>query len=104
VAHLGQPVDRHLLRHPSGRLQLRAWGQRPVGDQREQHPLDGGVDPAARGHLGDRLADPQPGPQLVEHPGAAQVPAVDYAHVVVGERRGLVGGVEDSGDRAHQPG
>jgi hypothetical protein len=39
VGGLGQAVDVGAARDPAGRGQLRARRQRPVRDQREQHPL-----------------------------------------------------------------
>jgi hypothetical protein len=46
VVHRFQPRDRDVLGGPLGRRQLRARRQRPAADEREQHPLDVGREPA----------------------------------------------------------
>jgi hypothetical protein len=64
-----QPVDMGLAAGPVRGGELGGRVQRPVGDQREQHPLRGRVAAGPAQHRGHGLADPQPLPQLVQQVG-----------------------------------
>jgi hypothetical protein len=62
VAGALQPRDGHVVVDPAGCGQLRGRRQHPVGDQREQHPLGGGVQPPSFEQPPHRLVDPKPAP------------------------------------------
>ncbi len=72
IDHGVQPVDHDVVFDPAGRGQLRGRRQRPVGDQREQDPLDPLVQPAPGEHPPYRRVDPKPAPQPVQHERPAQ--------------------------------
>lgn len=73
---------------PRGGRQLRQRLERPVGGQCEDHALDPGAEPAPDEQLGQQRVDPEPPPQLVEHPGVAHRPGVDEAQFLGGGRLG----------------
>ena len=60
VAGRGQPGDQDVLAGPPGGGQFRGRRQRPVRDQREQHPLGGVVEAAALEQPAHLLADAEP--------------------------------------------
>ena len=88
---VGEPraaLDEHPLGHPPGRRQLRGRLQRPLRDQREDHPLDRlAVEPPPGGDPADRRPDLQPFPQPVQHPRPAQPPGVQHLHLAGRRRR-----------------
>jgi len=98
VGGLGQPVDVHVAAHPPGRGKLGGGVQGPVGDQREQHPLDPGVAPAPDQQLGHQRVQPQPPPQPVQHVGATQRAGLAHRQPGITGRtrpaRARAGGVE----------
>jgi len=104
LAEAAAAFDRDPLGDPLGAGQLAARLQCPLGDQREQHPLDrlavqapAGRDPT------DRRADPKSFPDPVQRPSPTQVAGVQ--HLDVGARGGahrLLRGQEPR-DRRHQP-
>ena len=85
VAESGTVGDRDPLGHPPCGGQLAARRQRPLGHQREQHPLGrAAVDAPTRRHPVQRRADAKPLPQPVQHPRpteAARVQHLDLAGV-----------------------
>ncbi len=68
LIHAVQAADRGVARGPLGRGQLRLRVERPVRDQREQHPLDAGGEPATAPYLAQRAVDAELAPQRVEQP------------------------------------
>ena len=102
VARRVKVSDQHLLARPAGRGQLRGRGQRPVGGQREQHPLRRRVQAAALQQPPHRRADAQPFPQRVEHPGAAQRAGLRELQALRRDRAGLPG-LQVTGDGGDQP-
>ena len=107
VGDLAEPVDVHVLAHPLRRGQLRGRGERPVGDQAEQHPLGrGGVPrpaPPGGGEPGQDLRDAEPVPQLVQDVRAAVGPGLGERQVAVGGGGQRVGRAEQPGQRGDQP-
>ena len=101
VGHVAEPVDVHVAAHPLRRGQLRRGGERPVGDQAEQHPLSrGGVPrPAPPGgrEPGQDLRDAEPVPQLVQDVRAAVGPGLGERQVPVGGGGQRVGGAAAAG-------
>ena len=71
LVDFGQPVDEHPLVHPTGRGQLRRGRQRPVGHQREQHPLGLRVPTLAGQQPRQQPVHADPVPQPVQRVGAA---------------------------------
>jgi hypothetical protein len=69
LVHAGQSRDGRVLADPVGGRQLAHRRHRPVGDQREQHPLHVGGEPPPVGGRADRRAHVQPVPQPVQQPG-----------------------------------
>ncbi len=82
LVHRLQPRDMHVARRPLGRGQLGERLQRPVADQREQHPLDIGLMPPPAQRPRDRVGDPQPPPQRVEHEHAAERPRLHHLELL----------------------
>ena len=107
AGHGAEPVDVRVLAHPLRRCQLGRRGERPVGDQAEQHPLGcGGVPrpaPPGRCEPGQDLPDPEPGPQLVQDVAAAVGPGLGEHQVAVGGGGQRVGGAEQPGQRGDEP-
>ncbi len=110
VADRREPVDEHPLGDPlaAGELGQRPARQ-PVGDHREDHPLDQfGVHAAALRGGTDRRADPQPLPQPVDDPRAAHRPGVHHrrdalAAVPARLRRQRLAGLQEAADAGDQP-
>ena len=98
----GQLVDVRLAAGPVRRGELGGRVQRPVRDQREQHPLRHRVPAGPGQRRGHDLADPQPLPQLVQ-----QVRAAEGDRAGVGQLRGRPGRVlvlaEQAAQRPGQP-
>ena len=72
-----EPLDTgqaDILRGPLERGPLRARLQRPAAHQREHEPLDRARHPPAVRKPPDRLVDPEPPPQLIEHIPAPKRP------------------------------
>jgi hypothetical protein len=86
VGGSGQPVDMRCAADPVRRRELGGRGQRPVRDQREQHPPGGRVPPGPAQHRRHDLADPQPLPQLVP-----QVRPAEGDRAGIGQLRGCPG-------------
>jgi hypothetical protein len=105
IAEPRAALDRHPLGDPPGRRELAARFQRPLGDQREHHPLGRlPVQPAPGRGLADRRPDAQPPPQPVQDPRPAEAARVHHLHrAAPGGGRGLLRG-EEPRDRRHQPG
>ena len=104
LVHRLQTRDVHIGRGPLGRGQLRERPQRPVRDQREQHPLDVRPEPTLADPRGDRAADPEPPPERIQHPDPAQRPRRHDRQPLarnLPRRRRLPSGV--AADRARQP-
>jgi hypothetical protein len=80
VIHARQARDDDILGCPLRRRQLAHRCDRPVTDQRQQHPLHRRGEPAAIGDPLDRGADLQPGPQRVQQPGGADRPGIGDLH------------------------
>ena len=95
-----QPVDVRLAAGPVRRGELGGRVQRPVGDQRERHPLRHRVPPGPAQQRGHDLADPQPLPQLVQQVGPAE-----GDRPRIGQLRGGPGGLlaEEAAQRPGQP-
>jgi len=104
---VGEPraaVDRDPFGHPPGAGQLRPRFQRPLGDQREQHPLGRlAVQPPTGGDAADRGADAEPFPDPVQRPRPTQVAGVEHLHLRPGRRAGRLLRGEEPRDRGHQP-
>ena len=107
VGDSAEPVDVHVLAHPLRRGELGGGSERPVGDQREQHPLSpGGVPgPAPPGgrEPGQDLRDAEPVPQLVQDVRAAVGAGIGERQVAAGGGGQRVGGAEQPGQRGDQP-
>ncbi len=58
VVHPHKAGDRHVLGGPLGRRQLRAGRERAIRNEREQHPLDIGREPARAEQLAQRRWNP----------------------------------------------
>ena len=78
LVHPGEPRDVHVVASPVRGRELRDRLQRPVGNKREQDSLDIGLIPPHAERLCDRLRDPQPPPQRVEHERPAERPRADH--------------------------
>ena len=103
----------HVVVDPVRGGQLRGRGQRPVGDQPEQHPLGhlGSAGPAtarravrAGVQAAQHGVDAQPPPQRVEDEGAAERAGLAERQLRQPALGGLrVGRVEQPGQRSDQP-
>ena len=104
LIHLFETCDRDIMRGPFGGGQLGGRVDRPVGDQREQHPLHIGREPAATDHLGERPIDAELVPQAIEQPGDPDRSRPDDGESVADLHRvAVVGFVEvtvDGGDQS----
>ena len=101
VAGGGQVRDQHVLVDPAGGGQLRRRGQRPVRDQGEQHPLGALVPPAPFEQATRLLRDPEPRPQGIQGPGAAERAGLGELQAVGGRGQGRFR-VEEPGDGRDQ--
>src|SRR6266511_2493221 len=102
VAGALQPLDGHVVVDPAGGGQLRGGRQRAVGDQREQHPLGGRVQPPALEQPPHRLVDAKAAPQAVQRPGPAQWSRLDERQPLAGGGGQRLVGVQEPGDRGDQ--
>jgi hypothetical protein len=102
IGRLGQPRDGHVVADPAGGGQLRRRGQRPVGDQGEQHPLGPLVQPPALQQPPHRLVDPKAVPQPLQRPDPAQRPRLDELQALVGGGSQRPVGVQEPRDRGDQ--
>jgi hypothetical protein len=68
VVHRDQAGDRRAVAGPVRGREFRGRVNRPVGDQREQHPLDIGAEPPLAHDPGQGGIDAQQPPQLVQQP------------------------------------
>ena len=68
AAQAGRAGQEHVMGRPLQRGALAARVDRPVRHQREQHPLDPRIQPAAADRLADRGTEPELGPQVVQQP------------------------------------
>jgi len=116
LIHARQPRDHDvLLADPFGCGELGGRVDRPVGDQREQHPLDVGGEPADPEHLPQGAVDPELAPQSVQQMHGAHRPRPGHAQPVTGQlpdvRAGGAGGIAvgltqvavNRGDQPAQP-
>ncbi|CAB4604964.1 unannotated protein [freshwater metagenome] len=104
LIHRLQPRDRDVVRRPLRSGQLRRRADRPVRDQREQHPLHIGREPPATQHLRERSVDTELTPQAIEQPGDTHRPRRDDRQTVTD--RNITAAVvlaEIAVDRPHQP-
>ena len=72
LVHRVKARDVRVLADPLRGGQLGPGLQRPVSDQREQHPLDIGREAARAEHPAQRAIDPQLLPQRIQQPRPAQ--------------------------------
>jgi hypothetical protein len=91
LVELGEPRHRDVLAHPGRARELGHRLEGPVGDQREQDPLDSGVPSSATQRLGHHHRQAEPGPQAVEEPGAAIGAGLDQAQLGGREHERLAG-------------
>ena len=77
LVHHGQSRDDGVLTHPLGGRQLAHRRDRPVGDQREQHPLHVRGEPPRVGGRPHRRPHVQPVPQSIQQPGRPDRTRVD---------------------------
>ena len=109
IHHL-QPGDRDVMADPLRGGQLGDRIDRPVRDQREQHPFHVGAEPPGAQHLPQRDVDTELTPQRIEEvggphrPGLGHLQAVADQHRRVRGHRGRGGLAEVPVDRDHQPG
>ena len=107
-AQAGRAGQEHVMGRPLQRGALAARVDRPVRHQREQHPLDPRVQPAAADRLADRGTEPELGPQVVQQPrrshrAARQQPQALPNRVVAELLGGIRAAVEVLDDRPCQP-
>ena len=71
------PDNVHVVGDPAGGGELRGRRQRPIRDQREQHPLHDRVPPGPGREAAQQGVDPEPVPQPIEQPCPAQRVGLD---------------------------
>jgi len=94
-----------IRRCPLGGGQLRAWIQRAVGDQREQHALDVGREAPGAEHAGQRPINAERPPQPVQQPHATQRPRRGDLQLArhARQRRAAAVTIDEARDRRRQP-
>ena len=103
IADTVKAVDPGALTHPARRGELGERLERPVGNQREQHPLGTRIQPAALQQATHDSVDPQPAPQPVEHQRTAHRPRLDEPQLLIGARLKRLPGLQHALQRPDQP-
>ena len=102
LVDLVQAVDVRIVRDPPRRGELGGRCKGPVGDQREQYPLDPGIELAAGQLAADHLVQAQLAPQLVQDVGAADRARGRQRQLAARRRGDRAGRVQQPGQRRDQ--